>query len=136
MNTREVSELMTHDVRALAPSDSLLDAYDLMSEGRFRHVPIVEDDTIVGLLSERDLLRHALVQTVALPLSAQRAYLAKVSVAEIMVRVPYTVAPDTLAGDAGQMMLEHKLGCLPVVDNQHLVGILTESDFVRAIAEV
>ena len=131
----EVRDIMTEGVKSLSKRDSALTAYDMMDEGHFRHIPIVDGDEVVGLLSERDLLRHALSNTAELPLSAQRDYLENIQIEELMTIIPQTVEPETHASEAGSIMLEYKISCLPVVENQRLVGIVTESDFVRYLAD-
>src|SRR5262249_34058144 len=70
-----------------------------------------------------------------LPLSMQRDMLKTISVAEIMTTSVETVEPDTPLSDAAQIMMENKYGCLPVLDGMELVGILTESDFVRFVSD-
>jgi CBS domain-containing protein len=131
-----VGDLMTSKVVSLLESDSALAAYDLMDEKHIRHIPIVDDDgAVVGLLSERDLLRNALINTAELPVSAQREYLRGVRLEEIMTSVPQTVEADTGIAEAGRMLLEYKFSCLPVVDGDTLVGIITESDFVRFLVD-
>lgn len=131
MKKLKVGDLMTQDVESVSATDSARVAYDLMDEKHIRHLPVLNDDEVVGLLSERDLLRNALNNTAELPLSAQREYLEGLSIEEIMTSVPYTVEPDTDLQEAGRMLLEYKFSCLPVTEGNTLVGIITESDFVR-----
>jgi CBS domain-containing membrane protein len=136
MKKLKVRDLMTEKVHALSVNDSALAAYDLMDEKHIRHLPIVDDEEeVVGLLSERDLLRHALANTADLPVSEKRRFLKELKIEELMSSTPYTVEPDTDLGEAGRMLLEYKFSCLPVAEGGRLVGILTESDFVRHIAD-
>jgi CBS domain-containing membrane protein len=129
-----VRELMTEQPRFVRPDDDLTRVYDLMTTGNFRHLPVVEeDDRVIGLVSQRDLLRGALGQAMELPMSVQRELLRGASVQDIMVREPETVDPDLPAAEAGELMMAHKMGCLPVVEGGRLVGILTEADFVRHV---
>jgi predicted transcriptional regulator len=132
----KVRDLMTEEVSALSTEDTALVAWDLMEEKHIRHVPVVEDGVVVGLLSERDLLRNALAGAVELPVSAQRDYLRGIRIEEIMTSVPYTVEPESELAEAGRMLLEFKISCLPVVEGETLVGIITESDFVRRLVEM
>lgn len=135
MKKLKVGDLMTQEVLSLSATDSALVAYDLMDEKHIRHLPVVDEDgEVLGLLSERDLLRNALNNTAELPLSAQREYLEGLRIEEIMTSVPYTVEPDTDLQEAGRMLLEYKFSCLPVTEGNTLVGILTESDFVRYLS--
>lgn len=129
-----VSDLMTQDVEKLTSEDSVLDAYDLMAERHFRHLPIVdEDDTLVGLVTERDLLRHVLAQVEDMPLSEQRRVLKNITLAEVMSTDPDFASPSDDLATAGRTLLEQKYGCLPVCEGDKLVGILTEADFVKFV---
>ena len=132
----KVRDLMTEEVRSLSTEDTALVAWDLMDDKHIRHVPVVDEEgEVVGLLSERDLLRNALAGATDLPVSAQRDYLRGIRIEEIMTSVPYTVEPESELAEAGRMMLEFKISCLPVVEGSSLVGIITESDFVRRLVE-
>ena len=134
--TPEVRDLMTDRVFTLRPNDDLEDLYDLMDARHIRHVPIVDHDgDLLGLVTQRDLARAALGSQEALPLSAQQDILRGRRVREIMATEVETVEPDASLRTAAEMLLENKIGCLPVVEGEHLVGILTEADFVRRCVE-
>jgi CBS domain-containing protein len=133
----KVRDLMTEEVLSLSTGDSALAAWDLMDEKHIRHVPVIDrDGDVVGLLSERDILKNALAGASELPVSAQRQYLRGTSIEEIMTSVPYTVEPESDLAEAGRMLLEFKISCLPVVEGGTLVGIITEADFVRHLVEM
>ena len=127
---------MTWPVTAIAPTDTLAFAEQLMTVERVRHFPVVDGDVLVGLLSHRDILAAA-ISTLQNPsdevdFEAKR----KAHVAEVMRGEVETVTPDQDAVEAADRILSQKIGCLPVVDERHhLVGIVTEADFV-AIARV
>jgi CBS domain-containing membrane protein len=136
MQSLHVRDLMTESVITLKIDDNLATLYDLMDSGHVRHVPVVDrDGDLVGLVSHRDLLAHALSQETDLPMSVQRDILGGIRVEEIMTSDVETTHPDADIREAAQTMLENKYGCLPVMEGAHLVGILTESDFVRFVAE-
>lgn len=136
MRTLLVRDLMTEAPATLAPDDSVAELYDLMDSRHVRHVPVVDAaGELVGLVSHRDLFRCALSDKGDLPLSLQRELLRAIAISGIMTTSIETVEPDTEVADAAQVMLENKFGCLPVLDGTQLVGILTESDFVRFVAE-
>jgi len=127
-----VRELMTERLYTLGPQDDLEELYELMDDHRIRHVPVVDrDGDLVGLVSQRDLARGALGPQDALPLNVQQELMRRRKVREIMSTEVETVDPDVELSVAAQMMLDNKIGCLPVVEGEHLVGILTEADFVR-----
>ena len=122
---------MTARVLTLGPADDLEALYDLMDTHHVRHVPIVDGEgDLVGLVTHRDLARNALGAQDALPLSMQQEILRRRKVREIMATEVETVEPDVDLETGAQMLLENKIGCLPVVEGEHVVG-LTESDFVR-----
>jgi CBS domain-containing membrane protein len=128
----EVRDLMTDRVFTLRPLDDLESLYELMDTHHVRHVPVVDGDgDLVGLVTQRDLARHALGAQEDLPLSTQQDILRRRRVREIMATEVDTVEPDENLATAAEMLIENKIGCLPVVEGEHLVGILTESDFVR-----
>ena len=131
MRTDQVRDLMTDKVFTLRPQDDLMALYDLMDTQHIRHVPIVDrDKDLVGLVTHRDLTRSAL-GTEDAPLSLQRDMLTRRKIREIMATEIETVEPDEDLRAAAELLIENKIGCLPVVEGTHLVGILTESDFVR-----
>ena len=128
----EVRDLMTDRVFTLGPLDDLESLYELMDAHHVRHVPVVDrDGDLVGLVTQRDLARHALGAQDDLPLSMQQDILRRRRVREIRATEVDTVEPDESLAAAAEMHIENKIGCVPVVEGEHLVGILTESDFVR-----
>ena len=129
MRSLKVSALMQTEVIALDSDHSINLAEGVMRLSRIRHLPVVEGGRLVGLVTHRDLVR------------AQAAYLAEparghplaVPVRQVMQTNVWTVTPDTSVLEAAQIMLDHKFGCLPVVDGQRLVGIVTEADFLALL---
>ena len=137
MSTIHVHELMTEAPVSVGPDDNLLQVRELMDARDVRHLPVVDDDSrVVGLVSQRDLIRFALAPAEGLTLSAQEDVLRAVTVGTIMTTDVAMVEPDAAVGAAGRMMLDNKYGCLPVVEDLRLTGILTEADFVRYLADV
>ena len=126
-----VRELMTTEVVTLNRNDRLSVAEDIMSLGRIRHMPVLDEDgTVVGVMSQRDLLQGALTSVLGYGSTGRKKLMATVLVKEVMTTDPTVVAPDTPLVEAARIMSKHKLGCLPVLDGSVLVGILTEGDFV------
>ena len=127
-----VADLMTENVITVTPGTDLSVAWNLFDDAAIRHLPVVDDDgNLVGLISHRDLARKALSGVDDLPLQEQHALLAEQTVEDIMQRSPEFATPDEPLVEAAERMLENKFGCLPVVDGEEVVGIVTESDFVR-----
>jgi CBS domain-containing protein len=102
-----------------------------MATKKLRHVPVLEDGEVVGLVSQRDLFKAMMSSTMGYGEKAQKAYLHTVRVKEIMTDPVVTVAPDTSVGEAAELMLQKGIGCLPVIDGTALVGIVTKTDLLR-----
>ena len=132
---RTVRDIMSAEVTTLGRNDTLLLAKDIMNLGRIRHFPVVEDDELVGVVSQRDLYRASLGTVMQYGEKAQRAFLESVAVKEIMID-PISIGPDATVGDAARLMIEHKIGCLPVLENDRLVGIVTETDMLQVVVDM
>jgi CBS-domain-containing membrane protein len=127
-----VRELMSTPVTTLAPTDTLERAEDLMITSRVRHLPVLDGDVLVGLVSLSDLLAASISWLRDPSDEEDRAAKRRVTVSEIMRRSLETVQPDADATRAADVFLAQKISCLPVVDERlHLLGILTDADFVR-----
>lgn len=136
MERLTVADLMTEELITIKAGEDLLTLRDLMSENSIRHVPVVNEQmNIVGLVSHRNLVEAIAEAEKDLPLSDVQSLLRGTKVNEIMVRGIETTDPSTEIEEAGRMMMEGKYGCLPVTDGSQLIGILTESDFVRYLVE-
>lgn len=133
----KVRDWMTHEVASVRRNDQLVIADDLMRLGRIRHTPVLEDhsDDLVGIVSQRDLFRGALAAALGYGQHAQQKVLGMLVIKDIMSTNPVTTTPETPLADAARVMLERKIGCLPVLEDGRLVGILTESDFLRFAVE-
>lgn len=131
-----VRDLMTSEVETVQPSSTLAELLDLLQERNIRHVPVVDDEgELVGLVTQRDLLRRSLAARGDLPLTVREEVVSHRTVDEFMTAGVMTVDPDAPLGEAAELILDNKLGCLPVVEGPHLVGIITESDFVAYVLE-
>jgi acetoin utilization protein AcuB len=112
-------------------------AMDLLKEHEIRHLPVLKGgERLVGILSERDIKQASPSPATALEIREIYYLLDKVTVKQIMTRRPYTVPSSTPIEDAAMIFREKKIGCLPVVDDGKLVGILTETDIIDAFIEV
>lgn len=130
-----VRSRMTPNVHTASPDTTLAEALAITREHRIRHLPILEDGRLVGLLSDRDL-RLAIPPAWAAQHDELLAALNDRHVREIMVTDLITVATDTPIEDAARLLYTHRIGCLPVLDDGALVGILTETDLLRAFTEL
>jgi len=134
MSEREltVRELMVTKVSTIGRNDTLDLADDLMTMGRIRHLPVLDEGHVVGVVSQRDLFRSALAVALGYGERAQKALLKTLPVKEVMSEPAITIAANATVKEATRLMLEHKIGCLPVVEGHALVGIVTETDLLRA----
>jgi CBS domain-containing protein len=128
---RVVREIMMGSPVTLRPDDSLDLANDVICLGRIRHIPVVDGGKLVGLLSERDLLGAAANQIYGLKQKNKSALLKGVLIKSIMKKRVATVTPDTPIRDAARLMAEKKIGCVPVLRDGTLVGLVTTTDILR-----
>jgi len=124
-----VKDSMTREVEALPPQSTAGEALALCRERRIRHLPVLEDDRLVGIVSDRDL-RSA---TPALGDPSRAEALGRILVHEVMAREVATAHPDDPIEEAANAMRERKIGCLPVIEDDALVGIVTSSDVMEAL---
>ncbi|HEY6299698.1 MAG TPA: CBS domain-containing protein [Candidatus Binatus sp.] len=136
MKELKVRDVMTGDPTTLKRNDKLTLADDIMRLGRVRHLPVLDDDgqSLAGIVTQRDLFRDALAQALGYGRHAQRKILDTLAVKDVMATDVVTIKPDAPLVEAAKLLTERKIGCLPVVENGRLVGILTEGDFVALIA--
>lgn len=132
-----VRDIMAKDVYTLNVSDMLTLAEDIMTLGRVRHLPVVHGDRLVGIVTQRDILRTSLSSLIEHKEEDKTAFSRGVSVAEIMTRAVITITPDATVNEAAEIMADHKIGCLPVVEERDkLVGLLTETDILNYAADM
>ena len=128
-----VREIMTGSPVTLKPEDTLDLANNVISLGRIRHIPVVEDGRLVGLLSERDLMGAATTEIFGLKQKRKSALLKTVLIKDVMKKRVITVKPDTPIKDAAQLMADKKIGCVAVVSAEALVGLVTTTDILRYV---
>lgn len=126
-----VAERMTRTVVTIRRDATATTAWALMKVRHFRHLPVVDDrGRLVGIVSDRDL-----TQVPFTPTPAGQAVPTGMPVERIMTAVVVSVRPDDDIAEAARLMSEHKIGALPVVENGRLVGIVTEIDLLRMLAQ-
>jgi len=132
----QVRDVMSREVHTVKRNDELGIADALMKQERVRHLPVLDEDgEVCAVVSQRDLFRGALLRALGFGSRAEELMLKQVAVKEAMSSEIQTTAPDTPLADAARLMIERKIGCLPVIENGKLVGIVTETDFVRLVSE-
>jgi len=123
-----VADFMTKDLVTVREADDLALAEALLRLGGIRHLPVVRERKLVGILTQRDVLRSG---------SSGKPSARELPVSAVMTKDPTSVRPALGLAQAARIMLERKFGCLPVCeDDGTLVGIVTEADFVRFAVDV
>ena len=128
-----VREIMMGSPVTLKPEDTLDLANDVISLGRIRHIPVVDDGRLVGIITERDLMGAAAIQIFGLKQKNKSALLKSVSIKEVMKKRVVTAAPDTPIKDVAHLMADKKIGCVPVVSAGTVVGLVTTTDILRYV---
>jgi len=128
-----VREIMMGSPVTLNPDDTLDLAGDIISLGRFRHIPVVENGKLIGIISERDLIGAAAVRIFGLKQKSKSALLKCVLIKDIMKKHVVTVEPDTPIKDAAHLMADKKIGCVPVLSEGALVGLVTTTGVLRYV---
>jgi len=133
----KIRELMTSPVYSLRETDTLQNARALMDQKRIRHVPITSgDDTFRGLLTNRDVLANTISHLAGIDPDTQNEIDAGIPLKEIMRTDVRTVSSEDTVKEAAFILYRNKYGCLPVVDDGKLVGIVTEADFLRLTVQL
>ena len=129
----QVREIMSPDIEVVDRNDNLRTVEERMATKQLRHLPVLEQGEVVGIVTQRDLFKAAMSSTMGYGEKAQQAYLQSVRVKEIMVYPVVTVAPDTSVTAAADMLMNKGIGCLPVVEDHQLIGIVTKTDLLRCL---
>jgi acetoin utilization protein AcuB len=132
-----VRDVMQSKLVTVNPRTTLPQAMRLAAERRIRHLPVVEDGELLGIVSDRDLKQAMASPATSLDVHELNYLLSRLTVAEIMSKVVITITPLAPVEEAARLMLQEKISALPVVDGGQLVGIVTETDvldlLVRAL---
>ena len=131
-----VRDIMAEKLVTISPDDSLSTAQDIMTLGGVRHLPVVRAGQLIGIVSQRDLLRASLSNLISFGSDQRQAFLQAVEIRRVMSTPPVIIEPDAPAERAALVLAERKIGCLPVMQEDELIGILTETDLLRYFAGV
>jgi acetoin utilization protein AcuB len=135
MKKNMVSEWMTANPVTIGTKTNLHDAHKLMQDRRVRRLIVVENDKLVGIVALSDVLTAEPSSATSLSVFELNYLLAKLTIDEIMTHNVITVSATATVRDAAKLMLENKIGGLPVMDGDKLVGIITESDIFRLLVQ-
>ena len=123
--TMQVKNQMSRKVVTIPPHTSILKAMEVMHENSIRHLPVVEGNNLVGLVTEGDLRQASLLSMVD-----------KVSIEDVMIKHPYTISPEASVEEAAKIIYLHKIGGLPVIKGTKLVGIITIVDLLGSFIQL
>ena len=133
---RLVADIMTPNPVTVTPRNAIRTAVNLMREGGFRRLPVVDRGRLVGIITDRDLRRAANSPFVVREQWYDNFILDHIEVGSCMTPDPLTVPPSASVADAVRLMRDHKVGGLPVVADGQLVGIVTETDLLDFLIEL
>ena len=131
-----VKERMKRDPITAKKNDSFRYALKLIRKEGIRHLPVLDGKRLVGIVTDRDLRQSAPSPATTLEVHELNYLLERLTIEAIMTKKIITVGPETNLLEAAKLLLTHKIGCLPVVEREELVGIVTEGDLLRALVDM
>ena len=131
-----VGERMKSPVITVRPDMPVVDALNLMRQEHIRRTPVVKDGKLVGIVSEKDLLNASPSPATSLSIYEMNYLLSKIQVKEVMTKNVLTVTEDTPIEEAARIMADNKIGSMPVLRNDQMVGIITETDLFKLLLEL
>jgi acetoin utilization protein AcuB len=131
-----VSDWMTKKVYALEPDDYLSSAISLMKEKGIKHVPVTRNGKLKGIISDRDIKEYSPSQATTLDIYELHYILANTKIKQLIKTKVISTAPETPIEEAAMLMLDEKIGCLPVLENGNLVGIISDMDIFHALVDI
>ncbi|MEW6115474.1 MAG: CBS and ACT domain-containing protein [Nitrospirota bacterium] len=131
-----VSDWMTKKVYTVSPDDSISDAVRMMKERKIKHLPVLKEGKIKGMVSDRDIKEFTPSSATTLDIYELHYILAKAKVKDIMKTKVITTTPETPVEEAAMVLYDRMIGCLPVVENGRLVGIISDRDIFHALIDI
>lgn len=132
---QRVRDRMTTSVITVGSEDSLQTAVDLLRKGNIRELPVLEDGRLVGILTDRDLREMTPSPAAFRDREEIRRYMQSLRVAKAMTVDPLVVTPETSLRQAAKLLQTYRIGSLPVVEDERLVGIISVSDLLKLFIE-
>ena len=129
-----VQEVMTENVSVVDPDMRIPEIARRMRDEGIGALPVAEDQKLIGIVTDRDIRLNLPSPATSLSVWELNYLLARLTVRDVMSRSVITIGADRHAAEAARIMVDHKIGALPVLDGERLVGIVTETDFLRAFA--
>ena len=131
-----VSEWMSKKLYTVSPDSSISDAVKLMKEKNIKHIPVLKDERLKGIISDRDIREFSPSKATALDIYELHYLLATTKVKGLMKTKVYTTTPDTPIEEAAMIMYDKQIGSLPVFDSGKLVGIISDMDIFRVLVDI
>jgi CBS domain-containing protein len=131
-----ISAIMMREPVTMGPDATLDLANNLMSLGLIRHLPIINGERTVGVLSQRDLFRSTIATAVSYEHKAEKTLLKATKIKEVMSSPVITASPEATVKEASMLMADKKIGCLPVLAEGRLVGLVTQTDILRYVVNL
>ena len=131
-----VKELMTKDLKSVSPTERLIHARRVMIESHVGRLPVIEDETLVGMITSKDLMRAFIDFRKNVPEKKQKSQIKEVSVEDIMSSNPIFTSKDETISEVSKIMMETGYNGLPVVEDGEVVGIITQTDILRLIEKL
>ncbi len=131
-----VGDRMSHPVITISPGLPITEALNLMRKEHIRRMPVIEDGELVGIISDKDLLNASPSPATSLSIWEMNYLLSKITVDDVMTREVSTISTDTPIEEAARIMTDNKVGGLPVMKNERVVGIITETDLFKIFLEL
>ena len=129
----QLSEIMNRDLITVDKQASLRRARRILDQHRIRHLLVVDDKRLVGIVTDRDLRQAAPSSKSPLTINERQEFMDELKVLEVMSRKLITASSTTTIREAAKVMVSEKIGCLPVVDGNQLVGIVTQADLLEML---
>ena len=131
-----VSDWMTRKVITIAPDSSVSDAVKLMKEKKIKHIPVVKDERLKGIISDRDIREFMPSKATSLDVYELHYLLATTKVKEMMKTKVFTITADSAVEEAAMLMFDYNIGSLPVVEDGKVVGIISDRDIFRVLVDI
>lgn len=131
-----VSEWMTRKVFSVKPDNSISEVVRMIKEKRIKHIPVAEQGRLKGIVSDRDIKDYCPSKATSLDMYELHYLLEKTSVREVMKTKVFTTAPVIPIEEAAMVLFDNNIGCLPVIENGKLAGIISDRDIFRALIDI
>jgi len=131
-----VRDYMTTELVTVQETDTLLDATMFFVRSTFRHLPVVRGRQLVGVITERDVKQYAPSVLSGISAEDYNSIMETTPISRVMARTPITVRPDQSVLEAAKLLYAKRLGCLPVVQDSELVGIITTTDMLKVLTHI